>query len=103
MNIDPHHNQSGWVEVDLDRLKLHGDTPYPVGAPFRTFYLAMLASHVVLSMVLPFLAMVVLWFAFRGRFDRHRKIARVTLPIWLYVSVTGVLVFAVLRVKLAYG
>ena len=75
---------------------VHGDTPYPKDAPLRVFYLAMLASHVLLSMILPFLALLVLWRAFRGDFAKHRRIARVTLPIWLYVSVTGVLIFAML-------
>ena len=75
---------------------VHGDTPYPKDAPLRLFYLGMLASHVLLSMILPFLALIVLWLAFRGNFARHRRIARVTLPIWLYVSVTGVLIFVML-------
>lgn len=75
----------------------HGDTKYPPDAPLRALYLGVLASHVLLSMVLPFLALVVLWFVFRGQFARHKKIARVTLPIWLYVSVTGVVIFVMLR------
>jgi putative membrane protein len=74
-----------------------GDTKYPEDAPYRALYLGVLASHVLLSMVLPFLALTVLWFVFRGQFARHKKIARVTLPIWLYVSVTGVVIFAMLR------
>lgn len=72
---------------------VHGDTPYPPEAALRTLYLVILASHVLLSMVLPFLALLVLWLAFRRNFARHKQIARVTLPIWLYVSVTGVLIF----------
>lgn len=75
----------------------HGDTKYPADAPLRVLYLSVLASHVLLSMVLPFLALTVLWFAYRGQFNRHRRIARVTLPLWLYVSVTGVLIFFMLR------
>lgn len=75
----------------------HGDTKYPVDAPLRALYLGVLASHVLLSMVLPFLALTVLWFVFRGQFARHKKIARITLPIWLYVSVTGVVIFFMLR------
>lgn len=75
----------------------HGDTKYPADAPLRTLYLAVLASHVLLSMVLPFLALTVLWFVFRGQFARHKRIARVTLPLWLYVSVTGVVIFFMLR------
>ena len=75
---------------------VHGDTPYPPDAPLRTLYLVVLASHVILSMVLPFLALLVVWLAFRKSFARHKKLARVTLPIWLYVSVTGVVIFVML-------
>ena len=59
----------------------------------RTFYLTVLASHSLLAAIVPFLAVVTLWRALRERFDKHRKIARWTLPIWLYVSVTGVVVY----------
>ena len=76
---------------------IHGDTKYPADAPLRTFYLVMLASHVLLSALLPFIVAVVVYLAARGRFERHRRLARIALPIWLYVSVTGVLIFAMLR------
>jgi uncharacterized membrane protein YozB (DUF420 family) len=59
----------------------------------RTIYFAILISHTILAATVPFLAIVTAVRAFRGRFDRHRKIARWTLPIWLYVSVTGVVVY----------
>lgn len=59
----------------------------------RTLYLAILASHSVLAAIVPFLAAVTLWRALRERFDKHRRIARWTLPIWLYVSMTGVVVY----------
>ena len=62
----------------------------------RVVYLSILISHVVLAaMILP-LALVTLTHALRGRFDRHRGIARWTLPVWLYVSVTGVVVYVML-------
>ena len=62
----------------------------------RVLYLSILVSHVVLAaMILP-LALVTLTHAFRGRFDRHRGIARWTLPVWLYVSVTGVVIYGML-------
>jgi putative membrane protein len=80
---------------------VHGDTKYPADAPLRALYLAVLASHVLLSMVLPFLAFTVVYLAARGRFPAHKKVARVTLPIWLYVSVTGVLIFFMLRAATA--
>ena len=59
----------------------------------RTFYFAILLSHTVLAAAVPFLAVITLVRALRERFDRHRAIARWTLPIWLYVSVTGVTVY----------
>ena len=59
----------------------------------RTLYLTILATHTVLAATVPVLAIITLSRALRRRFDRHRAIARVTLPIWLYVSVTGVVVY----------
>jgi len=59
----------------------------------RAVYLAVLASHTLLAAAVPVLALVTLVRALRRRFDRHRAIARWTLPIWLYVSVTGVVVY----------
>lgn len=62
----------------------------------RPVYYALLISHVVLAAVVPVLVVVTVWRAFRGNFTRHRAVARWTLPIWLYVSVTGVLVYLML-------
>jgi putative membrane protein len=59
----------------------------------RVTYLSMLASHTLLAAALPALAAVTLTRALRGNWPRHRAIARWTLPIWLYVSVTGVIVY----------
>ena len=59
----------------------------------RTVYLTILASHSILAAAVPFLALITLVRALRQKFDRHRAIARWTLPIWLYVSVTGVVVY----------
>jgi uncharacterized membrane protein YozB (DUF420 family) len=59
----------------------------------RTIYLAILATHTVLAAAVPPLALVSLSRGLAGRYDRHRRIARWTLPIWLYVSVTGVAVY----------
>lgn len=75
----------------------HGDTRYPLGAPMRGAYLALLASHVILSIPVVPMALVALYFAAQKRFERHRRVTRWLAPIWLYVSVTGVLVFAMLR------
>ncbi len=62
------------------------------GTP-RAIYLSILATHTVLAAAVPVLALITLSRALRRRFDRHRRIARWTLPIWLYVSVTGVVVY----------
>lgn len=75
-----YHSQAG-------SMKFQG-----VGA-VRTFYLTILATHSLLAAIVPFLAVITLWRALRERFEKHVKIARWTLPIWLYVSVTGVIVY----------
>ena len=62
----------------------------------RTLYFTILISHVILAALVPPLALVTLTHGLRERFDRHRRIARWTLPVWLYVSVTGVVVYAML-------
>mgnify|MGYP001767224691 FL=1 len=62
----------------------------------RTFYLTVLLTHTVLAAVVPFLAVTTLVLARKGRFEAHRRLARVTLPVWLYVSVTGVVIYLML-------
>jgi uncharacterized membrane protein YozB (DUF420 family) len=59
----------------------------------RTVYLSILLTHTVLAAAVPPLAIVTLSRGLRERYDKHRKIARWTLPVWLYVSVTGVVVY----------
>ena len=76
---------------------VHGDTRYQGTGPLRVVYLSLLASHVLLSTAVVPLALTSFYFAWRKSFARHRKVAKVTLPIWLYVSVTGVLVYVMLR------
>lgn len=62
----------------------------------RTLYFAVLISHTILAAAVPFLAVVTAIQAWRKRWDKHARIGRWTLPIWLYVSVTGVLVYLML-------
>jgi putative membrane protein len=71
---------------------LHGDTLYPGSGTIRTIYLIILASHILLSIVALPMVLTTFFFSLSGRFPQHRKIARYTFPIWLYVSVTGVVV-----------
>ena len=70
-----------------------GSTKFPARGFIRYFYLSILLTHVVLAAAVPFLAGITVYHAVRGQFARHKRIARWTLPIWLYVSVTGVIVY----------
>ena len=73
-----------------------GSRPFEGQGAIRLVYFAVLVSHVILAAAILPLAIVTLTRALRGRFDRHAAIARWTLPIWLYVSVTGVVVYLML-------
>jgi uncharacterized membrane protein YozB (DUF420 family) len=70
-----------------------GSRPFPGRGAIRMIYFTILITHVVLAAAIPPLAGVTLWRAYHGRFDRHIRIARWTLPLWLYVSVTGIVVY----------
>ncbi len=76
---------------------VHGDTRFGGQGVIRPLYFAVLISHILLSAVALPLVFSSFFFALSGRFAVHRKISRYTFPIWLYVSVTGVLVFTLLR------
>lgn len=67
-----------------------GSVPFAGPEWLRPVYLAVLVPHIVLSAIVLPLALTTVWFAWRGRFASHRRIARWTLPLWLYVSVSGV-------------
>jgi putative membrane protein len=75
---------------------LHGESHYPGHSMVRTVYLVILRSHVLLSVIALPLVLVTFFFSLTGRIPTHRKVARWTFPIWLYVSVTGVIVYAML-------
>ncbi|MBX3395753.1 MAG: DUF420 domain-containing protein [Phycisphaerae bacterium] len=70
-----------------------GSVKYEGVGTIRAVYFFILISHVVLAAVVPVLVGITLYRAFRNQIDHHRRIARWTLPIWLYVSVTGVIVY----------
>jgi putative membrane protein len=76
---------------------LHGDVRYPVHAALRSLYLPLLASHILLAIVALPLVLVTFFFSLTGRIPQHRKVARWTFPLWLYVSVTGVVTYIMLR------
>jgi uncharacterized membrane protein YozB (DUF420 family) len=73
-----------------------GSIPFPRTGLVRTIYLSILGTHTLLAATVPVLAIVTLSRGLGRRFDKHRRIARWTLPIWLYVSVTGVVVYLML-------
>jgi uncharacterized membrane protein YozB (DUF420 family) len=74
----------------------HGESRFPGQGIVRPFYFAILISHVFLAIVIVPLVVITLYRATRGDFIRHKRIARWTLPLWLYVSVTGVIVYLML-------
>lgn len=76
---------------------LHGDTPFQGTGVIRPIYFFILITHVLLSIVALPLVLVTAFFSLTGRFHFHKRVARFTFPIWLYVSITGVVVFLLLR------
>jgi putative membrane protein len=74
----------------------HRRLPETVQGPIRVGYLTMLASHIVLAALVPILATITIYCGITDRRDAHRRWARWTFPIWLYVSVTGVAIYGVL-------
>jgi len=73
-----------------------GSRPFTGQGPIRQVYFAVLISHIVLAATVPPLALITLIRGLRARYDKHARLARWTLPIWLYVSVTGVIVYVML-------
>lgn len=73
-----------------------GTTRFMGEGPWRAVYFSLLGTHTVLAMAIVPLVAITLVLALKGRFSRHRRIARWTLPLWLYVSATGVLVYFML-------
>jgi putative membrane protein len=74
-----------------------GDTHYQGVGAIRTVYFTVLISHVLLSIVMLPMILTTFYLAARGRFAAHKRLARWTLPTWLYVSLTGVLIYFMLR------
>ena len=73
-----------------------GSVRFPGVGGARALYLGILLTHTILAAAVAPIAVVTLSFAWRGRFEKHRRLARWTLPIWLYVSVTGVIIYVML-------
>lgn len=75
----------------------HGDTKFTGAGAIRPVYFFILISHIILSVGMLPMILTTLYLAARKRFAAHRRVARITLPIWIYVSITGVVVFFMLR------
>ena len=73
-----------------------GSTKFTHEGLIRPIYFTILISHIILAFVIVPLALRTLYLAWREKFDKHRRIAKFTLPIWLYVSVTGVIIYLML-------
>jgi uncharacterized membrane protein YozB (DUF420 family) len=73
-----------------------GHVPFAGQGMARTVYFTILISHILLAVAVPVLAISMFALAWRGRFEAHRRLGRIALPIWLYVSVTGVVIYLML-------
>jgi protein SCO1/2/putative membrane protein len=73
-----------------------GSRKFQGTGPVRPIYFVILISHVVLAAMVPILASITIYRGLMSQWERHRRIAKVTFPIWLYVSVTGVIIYAML-------
>jgi uncharacterized membrane protein YozB (DUF420 family) len=80
----------------LARYWIEGTHRFAGPEAVKPVYLAILFTHIPLAAVVPVLALRMFFLAWRRRFDAHRRLGRITLPIWLYVSVTGVLIYLML-------
>lgn len=77
----------------LTRFYLTGVHRFSGSGPLKGFYLSLLGTHTVLAAVTPFLAIRAIYLALQSRIDEHKKVTRFAFPIWMYVSVTGVIVY----------
>jgi putative membrane protein len=75
----------------------HGDTKFLAQGMVRTIYFIILISHILLSAVQVPLILSTLYLGLSKKYEKHRKVAKITFPIWLYVSITGVLIFVFLK------
>ena len=112
---------SGYVAIKLGRKELHkalmisalivsaaflacylvyhyhaGSKPFPDLGWIKTVYLVILIPHIILAAVMVPMILKTFWHAFRGEWESHKKIARWTFPIWMYVSLTGVVIYLML-------
>lgn len=86
-----------FLVVYVIRAALFGGTPFGRSGWIRALYLGILGSHMVLAILVGPMALATLYLAFQENFRRHRRIARITLPTWLYVAITGWIVYWMLH------
>ena len=82
--------------VGMQRVYGSAHTRFVDPAWFRPWYLALLASHLLLAIAIVPMVLMTVYHAIRGNFEKHRKMARWTWPCWMYVSVTGVVIYLLL-------
>jgi putative membrane protein len=80
----------------LTRYAIEGTHRFAGPDAVRPVYLAILGTHVPLAAAVPILALRMFFLAWKGRWEAHRRLGKITMPIWLYVSVTGVVIYAML-------
>jgi putative membrane protein len=93
MYVAYHMTADSTVFGDIDGNKILDETEAMNAGSMRTVYVFILLSHIVLSVAIIPLVLITYVRALATRFDRHRKIAKITFPLWLYVAVTGVIVY----------
>ncbi len=76
-----------------------GSVPYPYHDWTRPVYFTILIPHVLLAALMTPFIVVVVWRAWKGSFDKHRKLARIVWPVWMFVSVSGVVIYAMLYLR----
>jgi putative membrane protein len=88
---------AAFLVVYVTQVVLVGHERFPGEGGLRSLFIAILGSHTVLAVTLLGLVPRTVYLALKGRFDQHRRIARITISIWLYVSVTGVVVYTMIH------
>jgi len=84
---------SFFMVVYVAEMSIFGTTRFPGDDWVRTLFLTILISHTILAVTLVPLVFRTFYLAFKERFTEHRRIARVTFPVWLYISVTGIVIY----------
>ncbi|MGI9148714.1 MAG: DUF420 domain-containing protein [Chloroflexota bacterium] len=87
---------SAFLVVYVTRYLLFGSKIFPGAGVSRVVYLAILIPHIIIAIAIVPLALITIGRALRGRYAKHRQIARITLPLWIYVAISGWVVYLML-------